>query len=425
MVTRHTDSLKVGGALLAWALLGCGAEGAIPGGGGPLPEGACGRGLLVVASDYQSTNTSLVDPEGVVIQPSFLSSASADPGISAALSGDVVAPTDRVTAEAVLIDRFPAAVVTWVDVASGEVTAQLDVSTGFPSNPQDLLRIGDRGFVSRYETNPTPGTEPHDAGGDVLEIAFDPEPRVAGRIDLAPAMMDAPGFLPRAGKLLAVGGEAWVALLSAFAADFVTSAPSRLVTFEGTQMVDVHVLEGLHGCTTLARASEGSVAVGCSGDFGGSSTADPATAGVVWLERDGDGWREDARFDGAALGGAVGFGLAVGLTPSGAPRILATTLGETDELGDPVRLDRLLALDPSGAAPPEEVLASAPFQLGELRCLGPVASGRAASCGSCWAADAEAGVLHRLRLSEGEVELEGSLVVDESIGLPPRYLGGL
>ena len=67
-----------------------------------------------------------------------------------------------------LIDRYPNSVITFVDTSSGAVTRQIDVSTGFPSNPHDYLETREgRALVTRYERNPKAGRAPFDAGGDV------------------------------------------------------------------------------------------------------------------------------------------------------------------------------------------------------------------------------------------------------------------
>ena len=123
---------------LAW-LAGCNAPDPPPTTGGTdLPPGACGRGAVVIGSDYQSTNVSLVGVEGEVLSPSFLSSATSSAGLTAPLSGDVAVPSMPAAGEEiVLLDRYPAAVLTWVDVVTGSVRAQLNVATGFAANPQD------------------------------------------------------------------------------------------------------------------------------------------------------------------------------------------------------------------------------------------------------------------------------------------------
>ena len=229
---------------------GCGAPAPPPGtGGGNLPEGQCGRGLVVVQSDYQSTNVSLLARDGTVASSSFISSGSADPGLSAALSGDVAAPTARVTGDqVVLLDRFPASVVTWVDRETAEVSGQLDVRTGFSSNPQDVLEVGGATLISRYETNPAPGKEPFDAGGDLLIV--DPAgPTITGRIDLSDGVSNAPEALPRPSRMVGVE-DGVVVLLEAISEDFSSFADSRLALVDPTAeaIVDVLVLDGLAGC---------------------------------------------------------------------------------------------------------------------------------------------------------------------------------
>src|SRR5687768_2396120 len=87
--------------------------------------------LVVVSSDYQSSNVSLLGFDGSVLTPSILHSGSVTTGLSAALSGDVVLPTSAVSgSDIVLVDRVPDAVLTWLDARSARVRAQLPVGTG-------------------------------------------------------------------------------------------------------------------------------------------------------------------------------------------------------------------------------------------------------------------------------------------------------
>ena len=165
----------VGSSLARWCasvavgscLGGCGAS-APPGntGGTTVPPGECGRGIVVVSSDYASTNVSFVGLDGGVLSPSVVSSATTTTGLSSPFSGDVVLPTmpafgDRI----VLIDRYPASVLTWVDVVSGAVASQLAVATGFVANPQDYLEASSsRAYVTRYESNPLAGRQVRQIG---------------------------------------------------------------------------------------------------------------------------------------------------------------------------------------------------------------------------------------------------------------------
>ena len=187
--------------------------------------GLCPRGLVIASSDYTSTNVSLATAAGVVVSESILSSASAPPGLTTALSGDVVLPTaPSRSGRIVLVDRYPNAVLTWVDPKAAKVEKQLSVGTGFAANPHDYLEIGNKAYVSRYESNPNPGAQPNDSGGDLLVL--DPSaPAVTGRVVLA-----SPGdgsLLPRADRMLEVGGEVWV-VLQRFDADFKTAGDARI-----------------------------------------------------------------------------------------------------------------------------------------------------------------------------------------------------
>src|SRR5262245_48452094 len=103
--------MKRMGACMALFVCGCGAPAPPDATGGvSVPVGRCGRGLVSVQSDYQSTNVSLLATDGVMLSSSFISSASASAALSAPLSGDVVAPTSAsLGSELVLVDRYPAA----------------------------------------------------------------------------------------------------------------------------------------------------------------------------------------------------------------------------------------------------------------------------------------------------------------------------
>ncbi len=428
-------SFPLGGALAilaAAALLACGVP-EPPGqtGGTTEPLSRCGRGLAVVSSDYQSTNVSLVDTGGQVLSESFISSASADAQLSAPLSGDVVTPTEpQLGPELVLLDRYPASVLTWVEVAAGTVRAQLNVATGFAANPQDYVAVSDsKAYVSRYEGNPAPGAELFDEGHDVLII--DPRvPQIVDRIDMLPAMEDAPGFLPRANRMVRLDGLLYV-LLSGYSANYSDSAPSRIVTIDiaSDTIAGVTVLDGLHGCVGFAigprfdAAGEPVVApplaVSCSGKLDGDNFT-TAESGVVLLSTAGALVNEMARWTAAEL---VGQPLGLSLDFVDHQRLLISAVGSTDASV----LDAAIELD-TETDDVREILRSddQPFQLGEVRCLTAVAGAAAPDdvmCGGCFIADAERNRLHRLADTEAGLEVAESLVVDTAIGLPPRQLG--
>jgi hypothetical protein len=398
------------------ALAGCGAP-EPPGntGGTEIPAGPCGRGAVVVSSDYHSTNVSLVSWSGEVLSASFVSSASSGSGsLSAPLSGDVVTPSATQGGDSVvLVDRYPAGVLTWVDVESGEPVRQLDLKTGFASNPQDYIGISSRkAYVSRLEENLEPGLAPFDAGSDLLIV--DPaSPAISGRIDLHAALEgEDPAFLPRPNKLL-VDGPRLYALLSAYDASFQASAASRVVTIDTNDdsIRSVTVLPGLHGCTGMALSPSGEqLAVVCSGTFEGSS-ASVEEAGIALFTTSPE-LSEIARFPASRLGGRpLGFSIAF----AAERRLVTSTFGELT--GESRVGDTLVSLDLDSGAHQVLRTTDEPFTIGEVRC--------ATSCSVCFATDASgAGALVRYPLTGGVLGSPSEIRPDTAIGLPPRYLGG-
>lgn len=400
---------------------GCGASDAPPPTGGTDQEaGACGRGFVAVNVDegYQSTSVSLLDATGNVLSAHFISSASAEVGLSAPLSGDVILPSQpRGGEELLLIDRYPASVLTWIEVASGDVRAQLDVRTGFTANPQDALPVGNRLYVSRYGRNTSAGGEPFDGGSDVLVI--DPAvPVIEGRIDLSAAMLDAEGYLPRPNRMLRLSDAGpVVALLAGYDESLADAAPSRLALIDPTTdtLIDHHVLEGLYNCNALIPLDASHVAVGCTGLFENfmSVVPDLTQAGIAVLRWDEGEFVEERRWTGVELGGPVGQNLdAIG------DLLLTVTFGE--DVGQGFRPDRFVALNRrTGAVTVIRESEERPFVLGDVRC----ATAPAASCSGCFVTDAETGLLHRYVLDDDVLVPDGSIDIDDGIGLPPRYLG--
>ncbi len=176
--------------LAALLLAACSAPRTTPDSQGvSVPPGPCGRGLVVVESDYQSSNVSLLDFEGQVLSPSLVSSSTASSGFAVALGRDVVPPSGlQEGAEIVLIDREPVVILRFVGLTTARVTAELPVATGFRSNPQDYLPLApERAYVARYQTNSNPGRQVWDEGGDILIV--DPSvPAITGRIALTPTL---------------------------------------------------------------------------------------------------------------------------------------------------------------------------------------------------------------------------------------------
>lgn len=396
----------------AWLVAACGVSPPAGSTGGTSQStGACGRGLVVVDTDYQSSNVSLVGYDGRVLSQSLISSASAQTGLSEPLSGDVVLPTASVTGdEVVLVDRYPAGVLTWVNVHSGRVRAQLSVRTGFGSDPQDYLPLSDhQAYVPRLDPNPSPGKQPFDNGDDVLVV--DPSvPKITASIDMTSAMNgEAGAYYPRPDAVVEVGGSVY-ALLASDGPHFHSSLSSRVVRLDPktNAIAEVHVLRGLHGCTALAVSPNADeLAVSCFGTF----LADTSLTGVlaesgVALIGIGSHMTDRGRFMAADLGtGPLGFGAAF----ADEHTLLVTGFGRSgnDNTADALDLD-------SGHV---TVLARSTTSFGQVRC--------APACGVCFVADPGAGLLRRYAVdASGKLSQTGSVRPDPDVGLPPRFLGG-
>jgi len=405
--------------LLATALGACSATRITPDHqGASVTPGPCGRGLVVVESDYQSSNVSLLDFKGQVLSESLASSSTDSSGFGVRLSGDVVTPDNRQNgSHIVLIDRYPAGVLRFVELATASVTAELSVATGFRANPQDYLQLGtERAYVSRYDTNANPGRQPWDQGGDVLIV--DPSrPAITGRIDLSAALAGEPArFTPHPARLLNVSGRVF-ALLAAYAHDYSSGTSSRLVELDPAtdSLLSTLVLDGLHGCSALAVSpDERELAVACTGDDLRSTQPKLDTSGLALLDIESTP-RLSKRFDASELGNApLGFGLAY-VAPGA---LLIGTLGHFADSGASTLQDSLLYLH-TASGQVEELLQSAgePFTLGGALCAG--------SCGACFVADAKRAGGSVLRFAvdaEGNLAAPVAIRAETRVGLPPRYL---
>jgi hypothetical protein len=374
-------------------------------GGGDGGGARCPAGLVVASSDFTSTNISVLSPTGTILSGSIISSASAAPGITAALSGDVVLPTEPTVGRIVLIDRFPNSVLTWLDPATAAVIHQLPVGTGFAANPHDYLELSaTKAYVSRYESNMAPGKEPNDGGGDLL-VVNPKDATIDGRIPFVPEGM----LLPRPDRMIRVGGEVWVSLHE-FDADFKTAGDARLV---GLSTADDSIawtidLPDVASCGGMALSPSGKVlALACSGVFGDM----PATqrSAVVLLDATARPPVELKRFAvasmlGAPLGSTVAF--------ADETRLLGVTLGDAQT----TRSDLAYVLDASSGTATMLADAAAPFVFGDVRC--------SPGCSNlCMLADAKQNVLRVFDASS--LEPKASLPVDSTVGLPPRAIGAL
>jgi hypothetical protein len=344
------------GMSVAASPLGCAATDppAAQGAGRPLDSGA----FVLVASDYRSTNVALRDAEGSSLSRSLISTASASAGLSFALSGDVVLPSEPVPrgGEVVLVDRYGTNVLTFVEPVSGVVRAQLPVGCGFESNPQDVLALEpNRALVTRFGTDPRSTDLPCGGGDDVLVI--DPAaPRIVRRIALPPkeGVPARPGSMTRAGDRVYVN-------LHRLSADFDRAVDGDLAMLSArtAELEALVPLPGLRNCGKPVFSAFGNIAFACSGLFDPArSRFDPVGAGVVVGTLDGTTLRIDDRWDASELG----------VSPTGSvawldgATVLFTAYGDASR-GDAIHLVR------RGTSTSIRVASSLrPFTIGPLRC---------------------------------------------------------
>ena len=314
-----------------------------------------GVGFAVVNSDYVTTSVSLLDnTTGAVSNGDCINSGTRPPGNTLALSGDVVLPSQAQSGNLVVtIDRTNSAL-TWIDPATCTPLRQLDVSTGFYSNPHDVIAVSPtKAYVTRYERNEAPTADPadHDDGDDLLII--DPSiPSITGRIDLssyAVAVPDA-AIQARPDRALLIDGTLYVAL-SNLSGDFQAAGTGRLVAIDAAtdQVTGTIDLPGLKNCGGLSYvASTHTLVVACGGAFSDADQA--AGSGIVYLDLAASpvvethrqattpfGGRPLAGFSGIANNGALGFGVTFGEfggTPTDQLWVLDKAAGSATKITD-------------------------------------------------------------------------------------------
>lgn len=390
------------GAALAVGVTSC-ESATIPrasGAGRSLPSGA----FVALASDYRLTNVALRDPSGARVTSSLLSTASASAGISFALSGDVVLPSEprRTRDEVVLIDCYGTNVLTFVDSVSGRVRAQLPVGTGFESNPQDFLDIGDGvGLVVRFGVDPRPGDVALDGGDDVLVIDTK-APALTRRV----AFPLKEGTPARPGSLTPHGDKVYVNL-HRLALDFDRAVDADIAVLDARSgdLERTVALTGLRNCGKPVFSSSGALATACSGVFDPArSRFDDVGAGVFVGEIVDGTFRERERWIVSALGATPTGSVAW----MGDGRVAATLFGSAGR-GDVVVELRLG--DPS---PRDVYRAATPYTLGAIRCV-------TASSVPCALSDASSSSIVQL-VGDGDALLARTLTASDVTGLPLRDL---
>lgn len=381
----------------------------------PPDDAGLASGIAVVASDYQSTTVSLIDPaDGTLAREACIDSGTTAPALSQALSGDVVLPSQpNGQGELVLVDRGNS-VLTWVDPSDCRPLRQLAVGTGFGANPHDLVTISaTKAYVVRYERNDSPTPEPgdFDDGEDLLVI--DPSvPRVLGRIDLSALAetVDGVRLLARPERAVLAGGRVYVTL-GHQSADFAAGGRGRIAVVDPASDAVVEVVDlpdSLRSCGSLDVAPDGlALAVACGGTFG--AAAQEAQSGLALVELSGTAPVVSRVVAATAFGESpLSFELVRWL---GAGRVVVARVGS---LGGP---DDALFLVGPGAIEP-----SPAFAAGEPFVIGRVAVWAGAGAGRLFVPVASA-VAPRLRMyvaGPDSLEFEGEIDATPGTGLPPR-----
>lgn len=320
--------------------------------------------LAVVGGDFVTTAVSLVSPGGVLVRDDCIDSATGAAGqLSLTLSGDVTLPSQPQRGnELWLIDRGNADL-TVVDPATCVVKRQLSVSTGFRSNPHDVVVVSDtKAYVTRFEKNLAP-TNANSGGDDLLVI----DPRagaIAGRVSLSTYAAPVAGaaIQARPDRAVIAAGRVLVTLASQDAS-FAATGEGRVVVIDPAtdQVTGVVAIPGLTSCSAMdVMPGSSTVLVACSGSFG--DVDQPLHSGVVLIDAAASPPSVSRVISAQAFGRPVNFSWVVAAGPT---RAYAGTLGAfaNPAAGTSALPDGVFQLDPSTGRTTQLALAGA-FDLG-------------------------------------------------------------
>ncbi|MGB0591496.1 MAG: hypothetical protein ACPGU1_17620 [Myxococcota bacterium] len=365
--------------------------------------------IASVHSDYVSTSISLLRDDGTLCADRFVDSGSVGLDVVAALSGDVTLPsTAEGTGRLVLVDRYPHAVLTFVNPDAPQEVEQLSVATGFPSNPQDVAFLGDgRAYVARHASNGAAGgQDAQDAGGDLLILDME-ELVITGRIPLSAE----DGFDPMPSRMIQLREHVWVAL-SHLSRDFSRAGPGRLIGVDPARDVvtTVITLDGLENCGSIEPDLDGQgVWVACSGLFASGEQGQIAASALVYLSEDGgtlvEQWRTPTT---EMLESPVAFSVA----SVGPQRAVFTVFGSIDAQTP----DRLLWADADAETVNELGIEGSAFELGGVL--------YEQGTGVLLLADANPAepLIRRFEVGQGQLSELAPVAGSPSTGLPPRRL---
>ncbi len=411
-MNRFEKRTRGGAAGIVLVVTGCNVSSPPPGTGGVVTDGGvCPSSVSIMASDYTSTDIAIAKTDGTTLSGAFVSSGSTIPGLSLALSGDVDVPfVPPASGRVVVIDRYGTNVLTWMDLAKATVLAQLAIGTGFDANPQDYVEVdATRAFVSRYGTNPAPGQQMYDQGGDLL-VVDTTQYAITGRIPMPeenPALQPSPAGMNWIGKDVVV-------TLQRLSSDFSQIGDGRFVGVSpATNSIDWTVdIAGLQNCGRVVVSPSGNTAaIACSSMADASGAYDPSESDIVVYDATQSPPVEKKRL---GLGVSLNAGIQPQIVFASEDEILALTYG-----GNATSFDTVFAVSASTAAVTQLGAATMPFVLGGVYCT--------PGCGDvCLLADAEQNALRRWQVSNGGTFTAlSNQPVDPTVGLPPRDIGGL
>lgn len=375
------------------------------------PTASCDRGVVIVMSDYVSTNIAVAGLDGTTKSGSFVSSGATKPGLALALSGDVDVPAAAPASKrVVLIDRYGTNVLTWMDLASASVLGQLPIGTGFESNPHDYLEVdATRAFISRYGSNLAPGKQPFDQGGDLL-IVDTTTRTITGRIAMPEENAD---LTPCPDGMSKLGTEVVVSL-GRWSNDFTKVGDGRFVGVSPTtNKVDWQVdVTGLRACGRLAVSPSGKLAaIACSSKMDANGKFDATASDIVVYDATVTPPKELRRL---GLGAKLGAAVQPTITFASDDAIFALAYAGGTATGDSV-----LVVSASTGAATTLAQATKSYVFGGTHC--------APGCGNvCLLADAERNKLRRWTVgTDGSFTAMDDVVVETVVGLPPRSIGSL
>ncbi len=320
---------------------------------------AAGNRLAVLGSDYKSSALSLLAADTQVrVGAALWHSGSQVSAATTALSGDAaLAQTPWDDGRIVIIDRGNAVITFWQP--TDRSIRQIPVSTGFYSNPQDVIPIdAHKMYVVRMKRNPAPTADPadFDEGDDVLIV--DPtDGKLLGRIDLAPYASE-PGLVAAGSRVPWAGIRLWLPLQS-LAADFSHQGDARILEIDPVTDSIIHQVDipNIKNCIAMSWQPDiqGFVAV-CPGAY--SDKADQgAHAGIVLLTPGNAMPSAQVLFHASDFGGATTLGRDVACVPGG--HCLVVTPGDPDS-NTP---DRIWRFETAGGKPVQVGAGSGPFSV--------------------------------------------------------------